>query len=116
METVTDLKALYIIANAGHSDEIMDIIRGAGGMGGTIVHARGEGSHHHSFLGITLDHEQEIVIFITDSGTAGKIIAEIDDKAGRETDVHGICYVMPVESAVGLLRSGPAEKQEGEVV
>ena len=103
------MKALYIIANAGHSDEIMEIIRTAGGLGGTIVHARGEGLHHHSFLGITLDHEQEITVIITESTTAGKIMAEIDDKAGRETDVHGICYVMPVEKAIGLRRNGQEE-------
>jgi len=110
MDTETELKALYIIANAGHSDEIMEIIRSAGGSGGTIVHARGEGTHHHSFLGITLDHEQEIVIVITESGTAEKIIAGIDDKAGRETSVHGICYMTPVERAIGLRGVGePAE-------
>ena len=110
MDTQTDMKALYIITNAGHSDEIMEIIRTAGASGGTIIHARGEGSHHHSFLGITLDHEQEIVIIITESATAGKIIAEIDGKAGRETEVHGICYLMPVDKAVGLRPSEPLKQ------
>lgn len=109
METKTDMKALYIIANAGHSDEIMEIIRTAGASGGTIVHARGEGAHHHTFMGITLDHEQEIIIIITDNSTAGKIIADIDENAGRKTDVHGICYMMPVDRAVGLRWSAPAE-------
>ena len=107
METEDQMKALYIIANAGHTDEIMEIIRAAGGSGGTIIHARGEGSHHESIMGITVDHEQEIIIIVTERSTAGRIIAGIDGKAGRETEVHGICYMMPVERAIGLRPSSP---------
>lgn len=109
METVSGMKALYIIANAGHSDEIIEIIRAAGASGGTIIHARGEGSHHHSFMGITLDHEQEIIIIITDKDIADRIISDVDTKAGRDTGVHGVCYVMPVERAVGLRSTKKAE-------
>ena len=109
METEDKMKALYIIANAGHTDDIMDIIRAAGGTGGTIIHARGEGSHHQSFMGITLDHEQEIIIIITENSTAGRIISGIDDKAGRGTEVHGICYMMPVDKAIGLRPSEPVK-------
>lgn len=105
----TSMKALYIIINAGYSDEIMEIIRAAGAPGGTIVHARGEGAQHHSFLGITLDYEQEMVIIITDNDTAYKIMAHVDEQAGRKTDIHGICYIMPVESAVGLSKSEQVE-------
>ena len=102
MEDNTEMKALYVIANAGYTDEIMDIVRAAGGTGGTIVHARGEGSHHRSFMGITIDHEQEIIICITDSNTAERIMEGIKEKAGWKTDVHGICYVMPVDRIIGL--------------
>ena len=109
MEQEPDMKALYIIANAGFSDEITEIIRAAGATGATIVHARGEGSHHHSFMGITLDHEQEIVISITEKHIAEKIMADIKEKAGWATDVHGICYMMPVERIIGLRRPEPQE-------
>ena len=102
IEDSTEMKAVYVVANAGYTDEIMDIIRAAGGTGGTIVHARGEGSHHRSFMGITLDHEQEIIISITDNSTAGKIMDSIKEKAGWKTDIHGICYIMPVDRIIGL--------------
>ena len=107
METGSDMKALHIVVNAGYTDEIMDIIREAGASGGTIIHARGEGSKHRSFLGITLDYEQEIIISITDKKTAEQIMTGITEKAGWTTDARGICYMMPVEKIIGLRQSEP---------
>jgi len=102
MGTDSDLKALYIVVNAGFTGEIMDIVRAAGASGGTIVHARGEGSQHRSVLGITLDYEQDIVITIAGKAIAERIMDDVKAKAGWNTGVRGICYMMPVERAVGL--------------
>ena len=100
--SATDMKALHIVVNAGHTDEIMGIIREAGASGGTIIHARGEGSHHRSFLGITLDHEQEIIISIVDKKLADQIMTDIKEKAGWKTEVRGLCYSMPVDRIIGI--------------
>ena len=102
METGSEMKALHVVVNAGYTDEIMEILRAGGASGGTIIHARGEGSHHRSFLGITLDYEQEIIISLVDQITAEKIMEDIKEKAGWKTDVRGLCYMMPVDKIIGL--------------
>jgi len=102
METESEMKALHVIVNAGHTDEIMEIIRQAGAGGGTIIHARGEGSQHRSFLGITLDHEQEIIISIVEKKLAEQIMTDIKEKAGWKTEVRGLCYAMPVDKVIGI--------------
>jgi nitrogen regulatory protein PII len=102
METETGMKALHIVASPGFSDVLMKIARKAGARGGTVIHARGEGPKHQSFMGITLDYEQEIIIAIVNEATAEKIMAEIKERAGLETEIRGICYTMPVERIVGL--------------
>ena len=102
METGPDMKALYIIANAGHIDEIMDIVRETGAPGGTIIHARGEGSQHQLFMGITLDFEREIIISLVDEITADKIMSSIKARAGWATEIHGICFTTPVDRIIGL--------------
>ena len=104
METGSDMKVMHIVVNAGYTDEIMDIIRDSGASGGTIIHARGEGSHHMSFMCITLDYEQEIIISIVEKDTAEQIMADIKEKAGWKTDIRGICYMMPIEKSIGLSR------------
>ena len=110
METKADMKALYMVVNAGHSDEIMEIARAAGAPGGTIVNARGEGSQHQLIMGITVDYEREVIISIVDEITAGKIMSAIKGKAGLNTEIHGICYTMPVEKIIGISRNAPQEK------
>ena len=109
MDSGLEMKALYIVANAGHVDEIMEIIRAAGAPGGTIVHARGEGSQHQLFMGITVDYEREVIISIVEKTVADKIMANIKEKVGWNTETHGICYTMPVEKIIGLTRPIPEE-------
>ena len=102
METGSDMRALYIISSAGHIDEIMGILRAEGAPGGTVIHTRGEGSKHQVFMGITLDYEREMIVSIVNKDVAGNIMNAIKQKAGWETEVHGICYTMPVEKIIGL--------------
>jgi len=97
-----NMKALYIVSSAGHTDEIMEMIREAGAPGGTIIHARGEGSQHHLVMGVTADYEREVIVSVVDTNTAEKIMATIKDKAGWKTEVHGVCFTMPVERIIGL--------------
>ena len=102
----TGMKALHIVSNAGYTDEIMEIIRAAGAPGGTIIHARGEGSSHQLVMGITMDYEREVIISIVDDSTAERIMAEMKQKAGVDTEIHGICYTMPVDRMLGF-RAAP---------
>jgi nitrogen regulatory protein PII len=99
-----DMKALYIIVNTGFTDRVMDLLRESGARGGTVIHARGEGSHHHSFLGITLDFEREIIVTIVDADTAARILTAVQENIGWKTELRGICYTMPIERIVGISR------------
>jgi len=77
--------------------------RKAGVKGMTILNARGEGLHHESFMGITVDTEKEMILFITDKAASEKAMAAIKKKAGIRTPAHSICLTMPVEKVVGVI-------------
>ena len=109
MESGLEMRALYIVANAGHIDEIMEIVRAAGAPGGTVLHARGEGSQHNIFMGITVDYEREVIITIVEKRIADSIMASIKEKVGWDTETHGVCFTMPVEKIIGLARPIPEE-------
>lgn len=97
MEETNKIKALYIVVNAGFSDEVMGIARAAGAKGATIINARGEGAMHKSIMGITIDSEKEILIILIDEATAEKIMAVIKEKAGLHSPAQGICFSIPVD-------------------
>ena len=92
-----NLKALYVIVNAGFSSQIVDIARAQGSKGATILNARGSVSKPKTVLGITIDTEKEIVMTVVPEEVALKIIEEIKEKAGVGTPAHGLCFYMPVE-------------------
>ena len=103
MEATGELKALFMVVNAGFAEEVFNIAREAGVKGATILNARGEGHHHERFLGITVDTEREVVLTITDSDTAEKTMAAVKANAGIKTPAHCVCFTMPVSDVVGLV-------------
>ncbi len=92
-----ELKALYIIVNAGFSSEVVEIARRVGSTGATIINARGSVAKPKSILGITIDTEKEIVLTVVEKEIAVKIMEQVKEKAGVGTAAHGLCFFLPVE-------------------
>ncbi len=92
-----ELKALYIIVNAGFSSEVVDIARAEGATGATIINARGSVAKPKTILGITIDTEKEIVLSVVEKEVAIRIVNAIKEKAGVGTAAHGLCFFVPVE-------------------
>ncbi len=94
---MTELKALYVIVNAGYSSEIVDIARELGATGATILNARGSAKNPQTILGITIDKEKEIVLSVVEKDIAVKIMEAVKERAGVGTNAHGLCFFVPVE-------------------
>ena len=92
-----ELKALYIIVNAGFSSEVVEIARSLGSTGATIINARGSVAKPKTILGSTIDTEKEIVLSVVEKDVAFKIAEAVKEKAGVGTDAHGLCFFLPVE-------------------
>ena len=94
---MNELKALYIIVNAGFASEVVDIARSVGATGATIINARGSVAKPKTILGITIDTEKEIVLSVVKKDVAVKVMEKVKEKAGVGTPAHGLCFFMPVE-------------------
>ncbi len=92
-----ELKALYVIVNAGFSSEIVDIARELGAGGATILNARGSAAKPKTILGITIDTEKEIVLSVVEKDIALRIMEAVKERAGVGTQAHGLCFFMPVD-------------------
>ena len=111
MENTVNIKALFIIVNAGFAEEIVDIVRSEGASGATIINARGGGMKNQTILGITVDPEKEMVLTLVEAKTATKIMTAIKEKAGIGTPAHGICFFMPVEKMTRTAANNTIEKK-----
>lgn len=91
------LRALYIIVNAGFSKKAVDIARECGSTGATIINARGSVANPKTILGITIDTEKEIILSVVKTDVAERIILAIKENMGVGSDAHGLCFSLPVD-------------------
>ena len=93
---------IITIVNRGNSDLVMDAAREKGARGGTIVKAMGTGAEIAKFFGVSIPDEKELVYIVTTKADRDGIMKPIMEKAGVNTDAHGIVFALPVESVIGL--------------
>ena len=98
----TNMKALMIVTNAGFADDIINAAREVGVRGATILNARGEGAHHETIFGITVDTEKDLILSIVDEVIAKKAMEVIKERFGLKTSAHCICFTMPVDKIIGI--------------
>ena len=99
--TVNEL--LVVISNQGYNDVVMDAAREAGARGGTVIHAKGTGSHSaERFLGISLASEKDVIFIVAKTAQKNEIMRSIMDKAGLDTDAKAIVFSLPVTDTAGL--------------
>lgn len=104
-QTLKDTKyeLLVVIANQGHTEQIMDAARSVGAGGGTVIHAKGTGMEHaEQFLGFSLASEKEIVLIVVPHEKKNGIMRAVMDHAGLTTEAKAIAFSLPVTSTAGM--------------
>ncbi len=103
MAIKTDYEMIFVIANEGYSDMIMDAARGAGATGGTVIKARGTGVENtEKFMGFSIAKEKEVHLLVTPAQGRNHIMKAIMDKAGLESKAQAMVFSLPVSNAIGL--------------
>ena len=103
MSVKTDHELIFVIANEGYSDLIMDAARGAGAAGGTVIKAKGTGAEYtEKFFGFSIASEKEIHLLVTPAQGRNNIMKARMEKAGLESKAQSIVFSLPVSHALGL--------------
>lgn len=99
----TKYDLLITIANQGYSELIMDAAREVHAAGGTIIHAKGTGSHlAEKFMGMTLVPEKEMIFIVVRTNQKNAIMQAIMQKAGTGTKAGAIVFSLPVTDTAGM--------------
>lgn len=103
MAIKTDYEMVFVIANEGYSDMIMEAARSAGAKGGTVIKGRGTGAENtEKFLGFSIAKEKEIHLLVTPAQGRNHIMKAIMEKAGLESKAQAMVFSLPVSHAIGL--------------
>ncbi len=85
------------------TDPIVDAAKEAGATGATIIAARGTGMHEaHSFFGLTLEDQTDIVLFLLEEHLVKTVLKAIQTAGEFHKPGTGIAFVLPVENVVGM--------------
>jgi nitrogen regulatory protein PII len=96
---------IVTIVNSGFFDQVMEAAKKAGANGGTVVHARGLGSKEAmKYLGITIQPEKDLILILTPKDKKLAIMESIMHEVGLNTAGNGICFSLPVDSAIGVFK------------
>ena len=93
---------IITIVDKGYNDQVMDAARAAGAGGGTVVRAKGTGAEMAKFFGVSISEEKEMVYIVASGDMRDGIMKAIMEKAGANTDAHGIVFSIPVDSVLGI--------------
>ena len=93
---------LITIVNTGYTEVVMEAAKAAGATGGTVIHAHGTGTDVAKFFGISISEEKDMVHIVAPLATRDAIMRAIMEKAGVNTDAHGILYSLPIDTVVGI--------------
>ena len=94
---------IVVIANRGHTDQVMDAARSAGAAGGTTIHAKGTGTElARKFLGVSLAAEKEIVFILAKEADRKPIMKAVMTQAGMHTKAQAVALSLPVTDLAGL--------------
>lgn len=102
MENKEKLTLIITIVDKGNSELVMESARSAGASGGTVVKANGTGAQIAKFFGVSISEEKEMIYIVTSKEKRDDIMKAIMEKAGSNTNAHGIVFALPVESVLGI--------------
>jgi nitrogen regulatory protein PII len=93
---------IITIVDKGNTDTVMNAARSVGAKGGTVVRAKGTGAEIAKFFGVSISEEKELVYIVAQRDHRDDIMKAIMEKAGANTDAHGVIFSLPVDNVVGL--------------
>jgi len=85
------------------TDLVVDAAKACGISGATIIPGHGTGVHEaKTFLGLTLESQTDVVIFLTEEELVEPVIAAIHTAGKLDQHGTGVVFVLPVERVAGI--------------
>ncbi len=95
--------SIFVIVYKGNAELVIDAANKAGAKGGTIINARGAGTHETSrVFAMDIEPEKEIVLILSEAESTQKIIDSINSELKIEEPGNGIIIVQNVSKTYGI--------------
>lgn len=100
---IMEHELIFTIVERGLAEEVVDSAVSAGAQGGTIINARGAGSHEHNTLfSMSLEPEKEIIMIIIEKDKSDNVISAIKSASHIDEPGKGVLFTIDVNKTSGL--------------
>ena len=97
-------QSIMAIVERGVGEDVIEAANSVGSKGGTIINARGAGKHETTkVFNMEIEPEKEIVLIISETEKAQKIVDAINKKIDIEKPGHVIIFVQNLDSVYGII-------------
>ena len=91
---------IVISVNEGYSENVMQVARKAGAMGGTVIKGRLADTEQFSeFVQTEIDGERELLFILAPSKVGAQIMKDVNSQFGLTSEANGIIFALPTEKA-----------------
>lgn len=91
---------IIISVNEGYSEDVMQVARKAGAIGGTVIKGRlTDIEQFAEFVNANVDEEREMLCILAPSKTSKQIMEDVNREFGMTSAANGIIFALPVEKA-----------------
>jgi len=98
-------KLIIVMAEDGLTDQAIEIARGHGATGSTVItSARGEGLNPiQSFLGLTITGQRDMILFLVEEHRSRDILEAVSSACCFDVNPGtGVAFQIDIEDAIGL--------------
>ena len=100
---MNNFECIVTIVDGGYSEYVIDASKEAGAKGATIINGRGSTpKESDNFYKLNIQPDKQIVLILCKKEQTKAIVESISKKAGMNTKVHALSFVLPVEDAIGM--------------
>jgi nitrogen regulatory protein PII len=95
--------SIFAIVERGLAEQVVEAANEAGARGGTIINARGAGTHETSkIFAMEVEPEKEVALILVESSITDAVCEKITEKVGINEPGKGVLFVQKVHKAYGL--------------
>ncbi|MBQ8425046.1 MAG: hypothetical protein IJX17_03380 [Clostridia bacterium] len=114
---VNQAQMVVVIYNSGYSDKLFEVAKKLNLNGGTFLKAHGMSKFEaEKFFNVVIEPEKEIALLVVNKEITNKLLSEVYDSIGPNTEVQGIAFAINVDAMTDNLNKQlfPEVKTEEE--
>ncbi|MCR5553434.1 MAG: hypothetical protein K6F08_01690 [bacterium] len=97
-----DHKLVVAIVAKGYSTEVIASAKSAGASGAVVLSGTGAGESSRSFFGLKITPENEVVMIVTKTKIALKVVEEIYKSVDYLSRARGLVFALPISCVTGM--------------